>query len=201
MAYTYAHHRARPLGARLRSSHLGDVAPPGTLEALNAAIQAARDALRELAVIGATIQRVATDPGTAEAGRLANVFATTTGPRLIDEAEATKDGTKVARVQGAVQRMTELLKPDVVPALIRRFMLIFIPFVGPGLAVMPASVLDVAKEGGRTVAEEVLPESLTNREEAEKTVFYIKLGLGLGALVAVAYALNTFRGFIPKSDR
>lgn len=179
---------------------LGQLPPPGTEQALNEAIQLARAALLELANIGATVERVATDPGTSNAGRMAKVFATTTGPRLIDEAAVAKDGTKVARVQGSVGRMIAALNPEVVPAVVKRFLMVFIPLVGPGLAVLPASALDTAKEAGIAVAETVLPKSLTDMEAANRTAFYIKLGLGLGALVAVAYALNTIRGFTSSKD-
>jgi hypothetical protein len=200
VAYTYAHRRARPLGARLRSSHLGTVAPPAAVAALAEAISAARDALRELAVLGATLERTATHPATAEAGRVCKRFGSEVGPRLINEAEAVGDGAKVARVQGSVIRLIEFCQPEVVSSVVRRFMLMAIPFVGPGLAVLPPSTMNAAKEAGQTAVEEVLPEVLTKREEADKFVFYIKLGLGLGAIVAVAYALNTIRGFAPKSE-
>ncbi|NBT35783.1 MAG: hypothetical protein EBT03_09670 [Betaproteobacteria bacterium] len=195
MPYVYSRHaHAREgLGARLRSSSLGET-PPGVVP-FATAIAAARDALGELARSGSVVQRAATDPGTSEAGRLANVFATTTGLRLVNEAEAAGDAVKLARVQGSTERLIRAISPEIMPALVQRFLLML--FVGP-FALLPPGALDTAKEAGRIAADEILPRALTDREEAERTTRYIKIGFGLAALFAVAYSLSVVRSFVPK---
>jgi hypothetical protein len=141
-------------------------------------LELARSALRELRIIGNTIQRASTDPGTAEAGRMAATFAAETGPRLVSEAESGGDVAKLARVQGSVQRMIAFLKPDVVPAVISRFALVAL--VGPAGAIVSADTLNKAKEAGMEAADKTIEAG----KEAIKTAVRGTVRLGQEAVEA-----------------
>jgi hypothetical protein len=132
----------------------------------------ARSAFRELRVIATTVQRASTDPGTAFAGELAVKFASETGPRLVDEAERDQDVAKLVRVQGSTQRIVAALKPEVVPALVSRFMTIVL--LGPAGAVVPAETLNRAKEAGMDAADSALEAGKEALKTGAKGV--VKLG-------------------------
>jgi hypothetical protein len=138
-------------------------------------IDLARSALIELRVLGTTIQRASTDPGTSYAGELAAKFASVTGPRLVSEAESAGDVAKLARVQGSTKSMIAALKPDVVPAIISRFLAAAL--VGPVGLVLSADALNKAKEVGAQAADSALEAG----KEALKTgvTGVVKLGQDL----------------------
>jgi|GEM_PF-2748658 len=131
----------------------------------------ARSAFRELRVIANTVQRASTDPGTAYAGELAVKFASETGPRLVNEAERDQDVAKLIRVQGSTQRIIAAIKPEVVPAVLSRFMTIVL--LGPAGAVS-AETLNKAKEAGIDAADAALDAGKNALKTGAKGV--VKLG-------------------------
>lgn len=134
-------------------------------------IDLARSALRELRVIATVVARD-TNPGTANAGTLGVKFASETAPRLIDEAERDQDVAKLVRVQGATQRIVVGLKPEVLSAILSRFLAIVL--LGPVGALVSAETLDKAKEAGMDAADAALEAGKNAIKTGAKGV--VKLG-------------------------
>jgi hypothetical protein len=137
-------------------------------------IDVGRAALRELAA-KALVLRASTDPAIVNVGDLANRFASDVGPRLLNEAEQTGDAAKVVRVQTATANMIAVVSPEVMPAVVSRFLAFVIR--GPGGIVVSADTIDKEREAARQVTQEAIDAAKQGAENAAEGA--VKLGQDL----------------------
>lgn len=155
-------------------------------------IALARSALRELASIAQIVQRAATNPGIAEAARVALEFANVRGPARLLQAEQTGDPTHLAAVQRATAAIFPAMEQEKIPAIVSRFLTILI--VGPAGAILTADQIDKAKEITREVVEELTPKiELPGLPPSKNIPVWVWAAGGLTGLLAVAYIVGKIR--------
>lgn len=163
---------------------LGDAADTIT-PAFASQAREAQVALQALAALAQAIRLATTDVAIKAAADSAYNFATVGGPKRVEEALKTGSPAPIASVQGSVQRIVAVLKPEVVPAVLQRWMTSIV--LGPAGLIAPASVIDAAKEEGRQVGDNVVLPGL------EKTKSMSDVVLVVGVLFGVGYLLRAFR--------
>lgn len=151
-------------------------------------VQLAREALASLATIARVVENTTTSVQIQEAARLSVNFATVIGPRRLDTIAANpldpKSVLGLASVQGATQRITEAIQPEVVPSVLQRFLLaVVLPVAG---AFVTPEQLDEARESKNEIVDTVL-DVLPRADKIPDWVPYLAV-----AFVA-AYVLRTFR--------
>jgi hypothetical protein len=164
---------------------LGDAAADTITPAFASQARDAQVALQALAALAQTIKLATTDVAIKAAADSAYTFATVAGPRRVQEALTTGSPAPIASVQGSTQRIIAALKPEVVPAVLQRWMTSIV--LGPAGLVAPASLIDAAKEEGRQAGDNIVLPSL------EKTKSMSDVVLVVGVLFGVGYLLRAFR--------
>lgn len=138
-------------------------------------LSAGRSALVRLGLLGRALQAAATDLAQQGIGDQVVRFATVTGPPKLDEAQARNDLGRLQSMQRATNNIANLAADELKDAVVERFLT---------LNILPPVLSEYVKEGQR---EMQLPGAGT------EIPLEVKIALGLGAAVAVAYVVRIFR--------
>jgi hypothetical protein len=178
--------------ARYSLSGLGAAAPQADAKFV-AQWNDGKIAVGQLGSLAKTISLATTDPAIKNAADIALTFVNTRANRLLDEALANVDIAKMIRVQSATKNIVAALKPEIVPALLNRWLLMTL--VGPiGLAV-PASAINKAKEEGIELSQDLgIPPGVADAEKMKKILIAAAAGVGgLAVLVSLGYVARSFK--------
>ncbi len=154
-------------------------------------ISTAQGALTELTAIAKTISITTTDPAIKNAADLALQFTQGGGPRILNDALIQGDPRKVAAVQDATKKIISALSPEVIPAIVSRFIAMVV--LGPAGAVVSADMLDSAKEDARAMLPDFLNKQADAKELARLIKFAIVGGVTFFGLISVAYFVRAFK--------
>lgn len=147
-------------------------------------IAEAHGALTQLAAVSKTVELATTDVQIKGMAQQALRFAQERGPNVLNQALTNADPLPIARVQGASKKILDAMKPEVIPALLSRWVLL--PLLGPAGLVVPAGVVESAREEGRDIVDAFLPE-------AKKGLNMALIAAGIGGLFAVGYFIRSIK--------
>ena len=151
------------------------------------AVASASAAMGALAAKASALRLASTNAAVAGLAEEALGFATGRGPRLIATATANNDSTRLMVVQKVTKNIMSALSGELTDALITRFLLLGIPVVGPLLAVAPAEINEIVRQG----VLDATPPKIPNLDKG--IPLSVKIGLAIGGLFVVGYFVRAFK--------
>lgn len=146
-------------------------------------LEAAQDALSSLAFKGQALATLSTNSTQQGIGEQVLAFATGGGARGLQRAAENRDVVKLRDLQRSMDNIASIANEELRDAAVRRFVM---GVIHPALAFIPPSAGDAID----AIAQNPVPGFPPPDNDWE---FYLKVGMGLLAMVSVAYTVRAFK--------